>query len=103
MIEKRRGVASSFCLYGFVGFLGGRLGRSDRLGRLLIHRLLVHRLLADETIDERMLEILSGKQKEFDSFADDSVVGDGQLAAESGEGSWVTQMVRQEQERLQNA
>lgn len=76
------------------------VSRAYRMGQT--RDVLVHRLLADETIDERMLEILSGKQKEFDSFADDSVVGDGQLAAESGEGSWVTQMVRQEQERLQN-
>ena len=46
---------------------------------------LVYRLLADDTIDERMLEILSGKQKEFDSFADESVIGDGQLEAEKAE------------------
>ena len=62
---------------------------------------LVHRLLADDTIDERMLEILSGKQKEFDNFADDSVVGDSQLQQQSAqESSWVTKMVQEEQARL---
>ena len=62
---------------------------------------LVHRLLADDTIDERMLEILSTKQREFDSFADESVIGDSQLDAEQAEeGSWITKMVKEEQERL---
>ena len=44
---------------------------------------LVYRLLADETIDERMPEILSGKQKEFDAFAEDSVIGDLQMQTQS--------------------
>ena len=55
MIEKRRGNASSFCLYGFVGFIGSRLGRSDRIGRLLIHRLLVYRLLIYRLLIYRLL------------------------------------------------
>ena len=72
------------------------ISRAYRMGQT--RDVLVHRLLADETIDERMLEILSGKQQEFDSFADDSVVGEGQL--KSAEGSWITRMVQQEQQRL---
>ena len=61
----------------------------------------MYRLLADDTIDERMLEILSDKQNAFDSFADDSVIGDRQLQQEkAAEGSWVTQMVKEEQARL---
>ena len=72
------------------------VSRAYRMGQT--RDVLVHRLLADDTIDERMLEILSGKQQEFDSFADDSVVGEGQL--KSAEGSWVTKMVQQEQQRL---
>lgn len=75
------------------------VSRAYRMGQT--RDVLVHRLLADETIDERMLEILSGKQKEFDSFADESVVGDGQLEAQQAkESSWVTKMVQLEQERL---
>lgn len=72
------------------------VSRAYRMGQT--RDVMVHRLLADETIDERMLEILSGKQQEFDSFADDSVVGEGQL--KSAESSWVTKMVQQEQQRL---
>jgi SNF2 family DNA or RNA helicase len=72
------------------------VSRAYRMGQT--RDVLVHRLLADDTIDERMLEILSGKQQEFNSFADDSVVGESQL--KSAEGSWVTRMVQQEQQRL---
>jgi len=75
------------------------VGRAYRMGQT--RDVLVHRLLADDTIDERMLEILSGKQKEFDSFADESLVGDGQLQLEQvREGSWVNRMVQLEQQRL---
>ena len=75
------------------------VGRAYRMGQT--RDVLVHRLLADDTVDERMLEILSGKQREFDSFADESLVGDGQLQLEQArEGSWVNKMVRLEQERL---
>ena len=54
-------------------------------------------LLADETIDERMLEILSAKQKEFDAFAEDSVIGDLQMQSDT---SWLTKLVQEEQSRL---
>lgn len=76
------------------------IARAYRMGQT--RDVLVHRLLADETIDERMLEILSNKQKEFDSFADESVVGDIQMQAEQS-GSWITKMVEDEQKRLLNA
>lgn len=77
------------------------VSRAYRMGQT--SDVLVHRLLADDTIDERMLEILSTKQKEFDSFADESVIGDSQLdAVKAEEGSWVTKMVKEEQERLAN-
>ena len=75
------------------------IARAYRMGQT--RDVLVHRLLADETIDERMLEILSNKQKEFDSFADESVVGDIQMQAEQS-GSWITKMVVDEQKRLLN-
>ena len=75
--------------------------RAYRMGQT--SDVLVHRLLADDTIDERMLEILSTKQREFDSFADESVIGDSQLDAEQAEeGSCITKMVKEEQERLAN-
>ena len=75
------------------------ISRAYRMGQT--RDVQVHRLLADDTVDERMLEILSGKQKQFDSFADESVVGDGQLENEkAAEQSWVTKMVQEEQARL---
>ena len=75
------------------------VSRAYRMGQT--RDVLVYRLLADDTIDERMLEILSDKQNAFDSFADDSVIGDRQLQQEkAAEGSWVTQMVKEEQARL---
>jgi SNF2 family DNA or RNA helicase len=75
------------------------VSRAYRMGQT--RDVLVHRLLADDTIDERMLEILSGKQQEFDSFADDSVIGEDQLKRQSAEeGSWITKMVQEEQQRL---
>ena len=58
----------------------------------------VDRLLADETIDERMLEILSGKQDEFDSFADESMVGDLQIQVEENS-AWIKKLVAEEQKR----
>ncbi len=75
------------------------VSRAYRMGQT--RDVIVHRLLADDTIDERMLEILSGKQREFDSFADESVIGGTQLEAKKAEeGSWITKMVKEEQERL---
>jgi SNF2 family DNA or RNA helicase len=75
------------------------ISRAYRMGQT--RDVLVHRLLADDTIDERMLEILSKKQDAFDHFADESVIGDSQLEAEKAEeGSWITKLVKEEQERL---
>ena len=78
------------------------ISRAYRMGQT--QDVLVYRLLADDTIDERMLAILSGKQKAFDSFADESVIGEEQLAAQKAqETSWVTKMVKEEQARLLGA
>ncbi|MBQ2943774.1 MAG: DEAD/DEAH box helicase [Ruminococcus sp.] len=75
------------------------ISRAYRMGQ--VRDVMVHRLLCDETIDERMLEILRNKQIEFDSFADESVVGEEGLNAEQASSeSWITKMVREEQERL---
>ena len=71
------------------------IARAYRMGQT--RDVLVYRLLADETIDERMLEILSAKQKEFDAFAEDSVIGDLQMQSDT---SWLTKLVQEEQSRL---
>ena len=71
------------------------IARAYRMGQT--RDVLVYRLLADETIDERMLEILSTKQKEFDAFAEDSVIGDLQMQTDT---SWLTKLVQEEQKRI---
>ncbi len=46
------------------------ISRAYRMGQA--RSVLVYRLLCDDTIDERIMEILKKKQKEFDAFADES-------------------------------
>lgn len=48
------------------------ISRAYRMGQ--VRNVVVHRLLSDETIDERMLEVLRGKSEIFNEFADDSVI-----------------------------
>lgn len=77
------------------------ISRAYRMGQ--VRDVLVYRLLSDETIDERMLEILSTKQEAFDSFADKSVVGEEALEldeAKAKETAWITNMVKAEKEKL---
>jgi SNF2 family DNA or RNA helicase len=50
------------------------IGRAYRMGQS--RSVLVYRLLGDETLDERMLEILRAKQEQFDAFADKSVAAE---------------------------
>lgn len=80
------------------------ISRAYRMGQ--VRDVLVYRLLSDETIDERMLEILSTKQDAFDNFADVSVVGEESLEAMENspkQESWITKMVKEEKERLGNS
>ena len=72
------------------------IGRAYRMGQ--VRDVLVYRLLADETIDERMLELLKTKQQQFDSFADESVVGEESL--KPSEQSWISKLVEEEQQRF---
>jgi len=72
------------------------IGRAYRMGQ--VRDVLVYRLLADDTIDESMLELLRNKQLQFDSFADESVVGEESL--KPGEAAWIRKLVEEEQKRL---
>ena len=72
------------------------IARAYRMGQ--VRDVLVYRLLADDTIDESMLELLKTKQLQFDSFADDSVVGEESLKA--GETAWINKLVEDEKKRL---
>ncbi len=49
------------------------VSRAYRMGQT--RNVLVHRLLCDETVDERISELLKSKQEIFDAFADESSVG----------------------------
>lgn len=73
------------------------IARAYRMGQ--VRDVLVYRLLADDTVDEQMMEKLRDKQEIFDSFADDSVVGEESL--KPSEKTWIADMIKKEQERLQ--
>lgn len=49
------------------------ISRAYRMGQT--RNVLVHRLLCDETVDERISDLLRSKQEIFDAFADESSVG----------------------------
>ena len=73
------------------------LKRAHRIGQT--RDVLVYRLIADDTIDERVLEILATKKEKFEAFADDSVVADKQKELES-ENSVIAEAIKLELERL---
>ncbi len=53
------------------------ISRAYRMGQS--RSVLVYRLLCDDTVDERILQMLAQKQGEFDAFADESVAADDTL------------------------
>lgn len=73
------------------------IARAYRMGQ--VRDVLVYRLLADDTIDEQIMEMLKNKQLQFDSFADESVVGEESL--KPSEAAWIQKMVEEEKKRLQ--
>lgn len=72
------------------------ISRAYRMGQL--RSVLVHRLLCDDTVDERILELLAQKQEVFDSFADESVTGERSLESEA---SMAARIIAEERKRLQ--
>ena len=71
------------------------ISRAYRMGQ--VRSVLVHRLLCDNTVDERILELLRDKQDVFDSFADVSAVGSEYMRREH---SAVKDIIAAEKERL---
>ena len=71
------------------------VSRAYRMGQL--RSVMVHRLLCDNTVDERILELLREKQDVFDSFAEESTVGSEYLRAEK---SITAAIIEREKERL---
>ena len=76
------------------------IGRAYRMGQ--VRDVMVHRLLCEDTIDERILDILHEKQVQFDHFADESQAGEEmmQLEKKLEEKSLMKEIIRAEQERL---
>ncbi len=71
------------------------VSRAYRMGQL--RSVVVHRLLCDNTVDERIMEILREKQDVFDSFAEESTAGSEYVRAEQSISAAILQM---EKERL---
>ena len=59
---------------------------------------LVYRLLAEDTIDEKILNLLAGKQELFDAFADKSAAAEAEVDAGN-----VGRIVEEEIERIKRA
>jgi len=72
------------------------MSRAYRMGQT--RNVEVFRLLSDESVDERVLEILKTKQEIFDKFADESVVA--QDAEELAESAISAQIIEEEKKRL---
>ena len=65
------------------------ISRAYRMGQA--RSVLVYRLLCDDTVDERITDILSEKQSEFDAFADDSVAAENTLELDNASISQIMQ------------
>ena len=63
-----------------------------------IRTVMVHRLLCDNTVDERILELLREKQEQFDLFAEESAAGSEALKAEKSISAAIIEL---EKERLE--
>ena len=66
------------------------ISRAYRMGQ--IRTVMVHRLLADNTVDERILELLREKQDVFDSFAEESATGSESIKAEKSISAAIIEM-----------
>lgn len=71
------------------------ISRAYRMGQ--IRNVIVHRLLCDNSVDERIMELLHDKQEIFDSFADVSAMGSEFIRNERGA---INSIIEREQRRL---
>jgi len=69
------------------------ISRAYRMGQN--RSVLVYRLLADNTVDERILELLREKQDIFDSFAEESTTGNESVKAEKSISAAIIQMEKE--------
>jgi SNF2 family DNA or RNA helicase len=73
------------------------ISRAYRMGQ--IRTVIVHRLLCENTVDERMLELLREKQEVFESFADQSATGSEYI---KGEKSIAAEIIEAEKKRIES-
>ena len=73
------------------------ISRAYRMGQ--VRSVMVHRLLCDNTVDERILELLREKQEQFDLFAEESATGSEYMKAEQ---SISAAIIALEKERVEN-
>ena len=73
------------------------ISRSYRMGQA--RNVLVYRLLATDTVDERLHELLYNKQKEFDNYADNSLLADASFKIDD---KMFVGIMNKEYERLAN-
>jgi len=72
------------------------IARAYRMGQS--QSVVVHRLLMDDTVDERVMEILAQKTQLFDNFADESVIGE--MDTQINESAVMKDIVAAERKRL---
>ena len=72
------------------------IARAYRMGQS--QSVVVHRLLMDDTVDERVMEILAQKTQLFDNFADESVIGE--MDTQINENAVMKDIVAAERKRL---
>ena len=72
------------------------VARAYRMGQS--QSVMVHRLLMDDTVDERVMEILEQKSQLFDSFADESVIGE--METQINENAVMKNIIEEEKKRL---
>ena len=74
------------------------VARAYRMGQ--VRDVLVYRLLCEESVDERILELLKVKQTQFDHFADESAAGEEMMKLD--EKDMIADIIRAEQARLES-
>ncbi|MCO5996278.1 DEAD/DEAH box helicase [Actinoallomurus rhizosphaericola] len=75
------------------------IARAHRMGQ--VHSVQVHRLLSEDSVDQRIVELLAGKQRLFDDFARVSAMADSTPeAVDLSEADLVRQVIAAERRRL---
>ena len=71
------------------------IARIYRMGQ--IRNVLIYHLLCEDTVDEAMVQMLERKQHEFDTYADESVMGD--ALGDLVDSEWIRQFIEEERQK----